>query len=103
MNSFEFILSLISFIFGIKPSTSSLISNLNQIKGHLIQFSPNELKFITEIDVLFEIHVLVSRVTVFDEIRENSYMRKSPCITWFKPKTNSNHSITLIIISLSSN
>ena len=46
---------------------------------------------------------LVSRVTVFDEIHENPYLRKGPYFPLFESKTNSNHSISLIIIPLSPN
>ena len=73
------------------------------MKVHFAHFKLNGIESITEIDVLFEIHMLVSRVTVFDEIRENSYLRKSPCITLFKSKINTNHSISFKFISLSSN
>ena len=61
------------------------------MKGHLIKFSPNDFKSITENNKLFEIQVLVSRVTVFDEIHENLYLRKSPC-----PNGLSQKSIQLI-------
>ena len=41
-----------------------------------------------KINVLFEIHALVSRISVFDEIRESPYLRKSSCSTLFEPKLN---------------
>ena len=59
------------------------------MKGHLIQFTPNEIATITETNVLLEIHVRVSRVSAFDEIHRNSYLRKSPRIPQSKPKSNS--------------
>ena len=46
------------------------------MKIHLSHFKSNALKSIMKVDVLFEIHVLVSKVSVFDEIRENPYLRK---------------------------
>ena len=73
------------------------------MKGHLIQFTSNRIAPITKVNALFEIHALVSGVTMFDEIHENSYLRKDPCTTWFKSKINSTYLISFIIIPLSSN
>ena len=89
--------------FASKPSTSFLIYILIQTKGHLIQLTSNAIVSITKANVLLEIHAMVSRVTVFDKMRGNSYLRKSPCFPLFESKTNSNHSVSFITISLSSN
>ena len=74
LNSLKFISIYISEPFSLGPSITLSNYNSSQMKGHLIQFSSNEFKSIMEVDVLFEIHVLVSRVTVFNEIRENPYL-----------------------------
>lgn len=103
MNSFEFIPIPYKAIFCIQPPFNSINYILSQMKGHLIQFSSNELKSTTEVNVHFEIHARVSKVSVFDGIRGNSYLRKSPCNPQSKPKTISIHSITLFTFSLSSN
>ena len=68
---------LISPILHKTPFTFT-IYDLSQMNVYLINFKPNGLKSTTKVNVLFEIHALVSRVSVFDEIRENSYLRKSP-------------------------
>lgn len=54
-----------------------LIHTLSQTKTHLIHFKSNENKPITKVDV-FKLHMMVSKVTIFDKIRENPYSRKSP-------------------------
>ena len=72
------------------------------MKAHLTRSMSNEITSIMKVNVLLEIHALVSRVTVFDEICENSYLRKSPYISLFEPKINTNHSISFKFISLSS-
>ena len=72
--------------FGIELPHISSNYNSSQMKGHLNQFTPNEIATITEVNVLLEIHMRVSRVSVFDEIRVISYLRKSPCITQFSLK-----------------
>ena len=59
------------------------------MKAHLINFKVNGTKPITKVNVMFEIHASVPRVTVFDKIRENPYLRKSPCSLLFEPKINS--------------
>ena len=51
---------------------------LSQTKAHLTNFKSNALESIMKINVLFEIHALVSRISVFDEIRENPYLQKGP-------------------------
>ena len=63
------------------------------MKGHLNQFTPNGITTITEVNVLLEIHEWASRVSVFDEIRGNSYLRKSPRIPQSMPKITSMHSL----------
>ena len=69
------------------------------MKGHLINFKSNGIKSIIKVNVFFEIHAMVSRVTVSDEICENPYLRESPCSFLFEPK----FSLSLIqIYSLSS-
>lgn len=73
------------------------------MKGHLINFKSNAIASIMKVNILLEIHVLVSRVTVFNEIYENSYLQKSPCTKWFNSKINSNHSISFKFILLSLN
>ena len=70
---------------------------------HLTRFTSNEITSIIKVNVFPEIHVMVSRVTVFDKMRENSYLQKGPCITLVKSKTNTNQSISFKFISLSSN
>ena len=54
-----------------------------------------------KVNVLFEIHTLVSRVTVFDKIRKNPYLQKSPYLTLFESKINSIHLVSSKFISLS--
>ena len=71
-------LSLYNVLFALKPSSIFLIHSLSQVKVHLINLRSNEIKCIMKVDVLFEIHTLVSRISVFDEIRENSYLQKGP-------------------------
>ena len=61
----------------------SIIYILSQMKGHLSQFTSNGIAHNTEVNVLLEIHTWVCRVSEFDEIRGNSYLRKSPRITLF--------------------
>ena len=70
--------SLYSELFALKPSSIFLIYILGQMKAHLINLRSNEIKCIMKVDVLFEIHTLVSRISTFDEIRENSYLQKGP-------------------------
>ena len=103
MNSFEFISIPYKLIFAQSPPFTSTIYILSKMEGHLIQFKSNVIVSTTKVNVLHEIRLLVSRVTVFDEIQGNLYLRKNSCTTWFKSRINSNHSITFIIISLSSN
>ena len=71
-------LSLYNALFALKPSSISLIPTLRQVKVYLINFRSNEIKCIMKVDVLFELLALVSRISVFDEIRENSYLQKGP-------------------------
>ena len=54
----------------------------------------NEIATVTEVNVFLEINVRVSRIFVFDEIRGNSYLRKSPRISHPTPKTISIHSLS---------
>ena len=61
------------------------------MKGHLIQFTSYGIATVMEVHILVEIHVRVSRVSLFDKIRENSYLRKSPHISQSKSKLNSIH------------
>ena len=75
---------------------------LSQTKAHLTNFKSNALEYIMKINVLFEIHALVSRISVFDEIRESPYLRKSPCSTLFEPKLNLINLVPFNFISLSS-
>ena len=72
------LLAYISGLFALTPPSIFLIHNLGQMKTHLINLKSNETKCVMKVDVLFEIHTLVSRIFVFDEIRENSYLQKGP-------------------------
>ena len=72
------------------------------MKGHLIQFTSNGIATVTENNILHEIHTWVSRVSVFDEIRVISYLRKSPYIAWFSLKPFQIHSELPLFFSLSS-
>ena len=72
--------------FCIEPPSYFSTYNLSQMKGHLNQFMLNEIATTTKVNVLLEIYVRVSRVSVFDEIREISYLRKSSYIAWFSLK-----------------
>ena len=55
-----------------------------------------------KVDVLFEIQARVSRVTVFDKIRENSFLHQSSHSHSFESKTNSINLVSSKSISLSS-
>ena len=48
------------------------------------------IKCVMKVIVLIEIHTMVSKMTVFDEIRENLYLHKSPSIHWFESKNSFN-------------
>ena len=74
-------LSLYKELFAFKSSSILFLHILGQIKTPLINLRSNETKCIMKVDVLFEIHTLVSRISVFDEIRENSYLQKGPQFT----------------------
>ena len=76
-------------VFCTQPLSPKLISILSQMKTHLIHFKSNEIKPIMKIDVRFE-------------IRENSYLRKSPCPSLFKSKLNSINLISFKLTSFSS-
>ena len=82
----EFILSLISQTFTHKPSIYFSIYNLSQMKGHLSNLKSNAITYIIKVHILFKIHALVLRITVFDKIRKNMYLRKSPHSLLFEPK-----------------
>ena len=71
-------LSLYKLTFPLKPSSTFFIYILGQMKAHLINLRSNGIECIMKVDVLFEIHTLVSRISVFDEIRENLYLQKGP-------------------------
>ena len=71
-------LNLYKELFALKSSSTFLIHILGQMKTPLINLRLNETKCIMKVDVLFEIHTLVSRISVFDKIRENSYLQKGP-------------------------
>ena len=71
------------------------------MKAHLIHFKSNGLKPMTKVNVLFQIQALVSRVTVFDKIRGNSYLRKSPRSSLFETTLNLTKSIPFESNSLS--
>ena len=86
-----------------KTPFTSIIYISSQMKIHLIHLRSNAIKSIMKVNVLFQIHALVSRVTVFDEIRKNPYLRESSYFPLFESKTNSISSISFNIISLSSN
>ena len=64
-------------IYNLSPSLM-LMSILSQIRIHLTHFKSNEIKYFTKVNVLVEIHMMVSSFNVFDEIRENPYLRKNP-------------------------
>ena len=72
------LLAYISGLFALKSSSIFLIHISGHMKTPLINLRSNETKCIMKVDVLFEIHTLVSRIFVFDEIRENSYLQKGP-------------------------
>ena len=72
------LLAYISGLFALKSSSIFLIYILGQMKTHSINLRLNETKCIMKVNVLFEIHTLISRISVFDEIRENSYLQKGP-------------------------
>ena len=60
--------------FPLSPSNTFSNYTLSQMKAHLTCSMSNEIKSIIKVNVLLKIHALVSRVTVFNEIRENSYL-----------------------------
>ena len=72
------LLAYISGIFALKSPSIFLIHDLGQMKTHLVNLKSNETKCIMKVDVLFKIHTWVSRISVFDEIRENLYLQKGP-------------------------
>ena len=72
--------------FCIEPPSYFSNYNSSQMNGHLNQFTPNGIVTFKEVNVLLEIYVWVSRVSVFDKIRVISYLRKSPYIAWFSLK-----------------
>ena len=80
------LLAYISGLFALKSSSIFLIHILGQMKTHLINLKSNETKCIMKIDVLFEIHMMVLRISAFDEIRENPYLQKGPQFTLFEFK-----------------
>ena len=84
--------------------TPSYFSNYNwsQMNGHLNQFTLNGIVTFMKVNVLLEIYVWVSRVSVFDEIRVVSYLRKSPYITQFGLKPFLIYSEPSLFFSLSS-
>ena len=88
--------------FCIKPPPISSNSNSRQMNGHLNQFTSNGINTFMEVNVLLKIYVWVSRVSVFDEIRVISYLRKSPYITQFGLKPFLIHSEPSLFFSLSS-
>ena len=47
-------------------------------------------------------HVMISRVTKFDKIRDNPYLRKSPCSSLFESNINLINLVSFKFISLSS-
>ena len=102
MNSFEFISTYINLICT-QVHFHFTIYNSSQMSAHLTNLKPNGLKSITKVNILFEIHTMVSGVIVFDKIRRNSYLRKRPCITLSKYKININHSTSFKFISSNSN
>ena len=71
-------LSFYKWAFALKSPSILLIYILGQMKTHLTNLRSNETKCIMKVDVLFEIHTLVSRISVFNEVRENSYLQKGP-------------------------
>ena len=87
--------------FSLKPSSTSLIYNLSQMKGHLINLKSNGLKSIMNVNVLLEIHALASIVTGFDKILKNPCLRKSPCSLLFESKLKSISLISFNFNSLS--
>ena len=58
------------------------------MKAYLTRSMSNEITPIMKVNVLLEIHVLVSRVTVYDKIRKNSYLQNSPFSLLVESKTN---------------
>ena len=94
-------LSLYKWTFVLKSPSILLIYILRQMKTHLTNLMSNEIKCIMKVDVLFEIHTLVSRISVFDEIRENPYLQKGPLFTLFEFKLILINSIPLKFTSLS--
>ena len=65
------LIAYISGLFALKSSSIFLIQILGQMKAHLINLRSNKTKCIMKVDVLFEIHTLVSRISAFDEVRKN--------------------------------
>ena len=59
--------------FCIEPPSYFSNYDPSQMKGHLNQFTPNGITISTKVNVLLEIYVRVSRVSVFDEIRVSLY------------------------------